>query len=71
MKKRETKDEVRPEYDLSKLKNRQTGKYAARYKEGTNLVLLDPDVAQVFPDAGAVNKALRGLIRKNEGQVNR
>ena len=71
MKKRETKDEVRPEYDLSKLKNRQTGKYAGRYKEGTNLVLLDPDVAQVFPDAGAVNKALRGLIRKNEGQVNR
>jgi hypothetical protein len=71
MKKRETKDEVRPEYDLSKLKNRQTGKYASRYKQGTNLILLDPDVAQVFPDAGAVNKALRELINKGEGRIHR
>ena len=71
MKKIEKKDELRPEYDLSKLKNRQTGKYAARYKQGTNLVLLDPDVAKVFPDAGSVNKALRELIGKNEGQFQR
>jgi hypothetical protein len=37
------------------------GKYAERYARGTNLVLLDPDVAEVFPDAEAVNQALRAL----------
>ncbi|MCS7081312.1 MAG: hypothetical protein NZ585_14860 [Chloracidobacterium sp.] len=35
------------------------GKYVARYREGTNLVRLDPDVAQAFPDEAAVNAALR------------
>jgi hypothetical protein len=59
----EMKDDLRPEYDLSKLKNRVRGKYAERYKKGTNLVLLAPDVAQVFPDAESVNEALRFLIR--------
>jgi hypothetical protein len=38
------------------------GKYAARYKAGTNLVLLDPDVAVAFPNAGAVNAALRLVL---------
>lgn len=56
-------DELRPEYDLSQLKNRVRGKYAERYKAGTNLVLLAPDVAQAFPDAAAVNEALRMLMR--------
>ena len=37
------------------------GKYAARYAEGSNVVLLDPDVAKVFPDAESVNQALRAL----------
>lgn len=41
----------------------ERGKYAARYAEGTNLVALSPDVAEVFPDSGAVNEALRTLIR--------
>ena len=60
----ETKeDELRPEYDLSKLKRRVRGKYVERYREGTNLVLLQPDVAEVFPDADSVNEALRFLIR--------
>lgn len=65
MKKIETEmeDDLRPEYDLSKLKNRVRGKYAERYKKGTNLVLLAPDVAKVFPDADSVNEALRFLIR--------
>lgn len=56
-------DDLRPEYDFSQLKNRVRGKYAERYKSGTNLVLLAPDVAQAFPDSDAVNEALRLLIR--------
>ncbi len=59
----ESEDEMRPEYDLSQLKGRVRGKYAERYREGTNLVLLDPDVAEAFPDANSVNEALRFLIR--------
>ena len=58
----EQEDELRPEYDFSQLKGRERGKYAERYREGTNLVLLDPDVAAAFPDAKAVNEALRLLI---------
>ncbi len=39
------------------------GKYAARFAEGTNLVALSPDVAEIFPDSAAVNEALRTLVR--------
>jgi hypothetical protein len=53
-------DELRPEYDLSQLlEGGVRGKYADRYREGTNLVLLAPDVADAFPDDEAVNEALR------------
>jgi len=53
-------DELRPEYDLSQLlEGGVRDKYADRYREGTNLVLLAPDVAEVFPDEEAVNEALR------------
>lgn len=41
-------DELRPEYDLSQLKGRVRGKYVERYRGGTNLVLLEPDVAAFF-----------------------
>jgi len=58
----EPEDEMRPEYNFSELKGRVRGKYAERYREGTNLVLLDPDVAAAFPDARAVNEALRLLM---------
>ena len=58
-------DELRPEYDLAQLKGRVRGKYVERYRAGTNLVLLEPDVAAAFPDARAVNEALRLLIKKN------
>jgi hypothetical protein len=54
--------ELRSEYDLSQLKNGVRGKYAARYRAGTNLVLLSPDVARHFPTERAVNEALRKLI---------
>lgn len=53
-------DGMKPEYDFSK---GVRGVTAAKYREGTNLVLLDPDVAAVFPDANAVNDALRSLAR--------
>jgi hypothetical protein len=60
----ETDDELRAEYNLSKLlKEGVQGKYAIRYQEGTNLVLLAPDVAAVFPDEEAVNEALRLVIQ--------
>jgi hypothetical protein len=57
-------DELRPEYDLRKLlKGAVRGKYAERYKEGTNLVLLAPEVAKAFPTEQAVNDALRLVIQ--------
>ena len=51
---------MRPEYDFSKAVR---GVTAARYAQGTNVVLLDPDVAEIFPDARAVNEALRTIAR--------
>jgi hypothetical protein len=59
----ETEDDLRPEYDFSQLKGGVRGKYVERYKAGTNLVLLAPDVADVFPTDEAVNEALRLLIK--------
>jgi NADPH-dependent ferric siderophore reductase len=60
----ETPDELRPEYDLRDLlKHGVQGKYAQRYREGTNLVLLGPDVAKAFPTEAAVNQALRLVIK--------
>lgn len=57
-------DELRPEYDLEGLlKHGVQGKYAGRYREGTNLVLLDHDVAEAFPTDRAVNEALRLVIQ--------
>jgi hypothetical protein len=61
--KRKLHDGLRREYDLSKLRGGVRGKYAERYKAGTNLVLLSPDVAEYFPDDRSVNTALRRLIR--------
>ena len=53
-------DTMRPEYDFSKAVR---GATAARYADGTNVVLLDPDVAEIFPHARAVNEALRTIAR--------
>ncbi len=73
MKKIETEeeDDLRPEYDFSRIKGRVRGKYADRYREGTNLVLLDPDVAAAFPDAKAVNDALRQLLQEKQSPQQR
>jgi len=59
---RHVDDCLRPEYDLSRLKGAIRGKYARRFREGTNLVLLSPDLAQYFPDDKSVNSALRSLV---------
>lgn len=56
--------DLRPEYDLTELMKRGVrGKYVERYRAGTNLVLLDPDVAKAFPDDAAVNEALRLVMQ--------
>ena len=56
-------DELRPEYDLDKLlKGGVRGKYAKRYRAGTNLVPLDPDVRKVFRNDESANEALRLVI---------
>lgn len=54
------KADMREEYDFS---GGVVGKYAARYAEGTNVVLWDADVALAFPDSKSVNDALRSLAR--------
>jgi hypothetical protein len=56
-------DELRPEYDLSKLKGGVRGKYYKRATAGTTLVLLEPDVAEAFPDGRTVNEVLRGVAK--------
>ena len=60
-------DDILPEYDFS---GARRNPYAARFAAGSNVVVLDPDVAAVFPDSAAVNEALRalaGIIRRTKG----
>jgi hypothetical protein len=60
--KRQT-DEIRREYDFSSMKGGVRGKYVRRLRSGTNLVLLEPEVAKAFPTDAAVNEALRTILR--------
>ena len=61
----ESSDELRPEYDLSRLKGGVRGKYFGRVAPGmSTLVLIEPDLAAMFPDAEAVNSALREVAAK-------
>lgn len=66
---KDTEDEMRPEYDISELKGRVRGKYVDRYRTGTNLVRLESDVQAAFPDAEAVNEALRMLMKVADRQI--
>jgi hypothetical protein len=59
----ELEDELRPEYDFSNMAGGVKGKYVERYRAGTNLVLLDPDIAKAFPTDASVNEALRLLLQ--------
>jgi len=62
----EPKEEMREEYDFS---GGVRGKYYKQYMEGTNVVLLEPDVAKVFKDSESVNQALRVLMNIAQNQV--
>ncbi|MBC1235826.1 hypothetical protein [Nostoc sp. 2RC] len=55
-------NKLRSEYDFAQMEGGVRGKYVERYRTQTNLVRLDPDVAQAFPNDEAVNNALRLLI---------
>lgn len=61
-------DDMRPEYDFS---GGVRGKHHKAYREDTNVVLLEPEVARVFRDSAAVNRALRMLIDLADGEVQR
>ena len=67
-------DELRPEYTREDLGEVVRRKYHDEYKKGTNVVLLDPDVAEAFPDATSVNDALRALkdlAERTAGRIRR
>jgi hypothetical protein len=55
-------DDLRPEYDLSQLRGGVRGKYYRQAAAGTNLMLIEPELAEVFRDAQSVNRALRLLV---------
>jgi hypothetical protein len=57
-----TEDEMRPEYDF---RDGVRGKYFERFRQGTNLVLLEPDLAKVFRDSDTVNLALRQFLSEH------
>lgn len=71
MSKAKASNELRPEYKREDLGKGIRGKYFEEYSKGTNLVLLSPDVAEVFSTEEAVNEALRSLIRLAEKSTGR
>jgi hypothetical protein len=62
MSKQAETDDLLPEYDFS---GGVRGKYAARMAEGSNVVVIAPDLAKLFPDSEAVNKALRDVVARS------
>ena len=66
-----TSDNLRAEYDLSQLKGGVRGKYYRQATAGTNLVLVEPELAEVFPDTESVNRALRLLADTAEAATER
>ena len=64
--KRANSTELLPEYDFSSMRGGVRGKYAARLKKGSNLVLLEPDVASAFPTEAAANEALRAVLKASQ-----
>ena len=56
------KDTLRDEYPEDLIRSGVRGKYAKSYREGTNIVLIDPDLHKLFPDSEAVNRALREYV---------
>ncbi len=58
------KDTLRKEYPMELIKSGIRGKYTKSYREGTNIVLIDPDLHELFPDSEAVNRALREYVSR-------
>jgi len=61
-----TEDTLRPEYPADLIRSGVRGKYASRYREGTNVVVIDPDLHKIFPDSEAVNRALRQYAEEHQ-----
>lgn len=65
------KDDLRSEYSRSNLGVGVRGKYYEQYKDGTNVVVLEPDIAKEFPSSEAVNDALREVLKRRTGSADR
>ena len=63
------KDDMREEYSADIIRSGVRGKYAQRYREGSNVVVIDPDLSKAFPNADAVNQALREVLAKRESEA--
>ena len=59
-------DDLRPEYPTELIRSGIRGKYAKRFKEGSNVVIIDPDLSDAFPNSKAVNEALRDYLASQE-----
>ena len=66
MKKGKEKDTMREEYDFT---GGIRGKYAKRFSDGSNIIVLDPDVAKLFPDSKTVNEVLRSIAKIAQQKV--
>ena len=62
-------DELRQEYPEDLIKSGVRGKYTKRYREGTNVVLIDSDLHKLFPDSASVNKALREFVAQKQSAI--
>ena len=62
-------DDLRPEYPAELIRSGIRGKYAKRLKEGSNVVVIDPDLSDEFPNSEAVNEALREYLASQERAV--
>lgn len=58
----EANDDMRPEYDVNSLEGKVRGKYYDQYQKESNVVVIDPDLTEAFPNAKAVNDALRAAL---------
>lgn len=74
---KEAEDDVKPEYDFASMKGGVRGKYVSRLRKGSNIVVLEPEIAAAFPSEAAVNEALRGVlnttkaVRRSGGLLNK
>ena len=59
---RPREEDLLPEYDFASMKGGVRGKYGTRLRKGSNIVVLEPEIAEAFPSDAAVNEALRGVL---------